>query len=224
MLPTTAQGYGEVRATPRVMRVRRWNTRDSIRMLPGSGFRSIVVVPAPGAVVARSTWQPGCPVARKDLAWIRLTYWGFDDARHSGEMLVNRTVAADVVTVFRRLFAVRFPIEAMSIARLEDLDAPPTGDGNGTGAFACRPIRGGTTYSQHAHGLAVDLNPFQNPYQKRDVVLPERARSYLDRGWLRPGMITPDGPVVRAFASVGWEWGGNWASLKDFQHFSASGR
>jgi hypothetical protein len=68
------------------------------------------------------------------------------------------------------------------------------------------------------------VNPFQNPYTKGEVVLPELASSYLDRGWVRPGMITPGGPVVRAFAAIGWGWGGSWSSLRDFQHFSANGR
>ena len=168
------------------MRVRQWNTRDSIPALPGTGFRALVADPAPDRVIARSTWRPGCPVDKSDLAWLRVTYWGFDDARHSGEMLVNGSVSGDVVAVFRRLYRDRFPIESMGIARLADLDAPPTGDGNGTGSFACRPIRGGTGYSQHAYGLAVDLNPFQNPYHRGDVVLPELASAYLDRDWLRP--------------------------------------
>lgn len=224
VLPETAQGYGEVRPTPAVMRVRRWNTPDPIPPLPGAGFKAVVAAPAPDRVLDRSTWRPGCPVDRSDLAWIRMTYWGFDQDRHSGEMLVNRAVAADLVQVFRRLYRARFPIETMGIAGRADLDAPPTGDGNGTGAFVCRPVRGGSEFSQHAYGLAVDLDPFQNPYTNGDVVLPELASAYLDRDWVRPGMVTPGGPAVRAFASVGWEWGGDWSSLKDYQHFSLDGR
>lgn len=224
ILPETADGFGEVRPTPRVMRVRRWNTADTIAALPGTGFRAVVTDPAPARVIARSTWQPGCPVGARDLAWVRMTYWGFDGARHSGEMLVNGSAAQDLVAVFRQLYRARFPIESMGIARKEDLDAPPTGDGNVTESFACRPVRGGTTYSQHAYGLAVDLDPFQNPYHRNDAVLPELASAYLARDWLRPGMITPDGPVVRAFASIGWEWGGSWSTLKDYQHFSLTGR
>lgn len=224
VLPRTADGYGEVRATPWSMRLRRWNTPDSIPPLPGTGFKAIVTDPAPQRVLARSTLRPGCPVGTSDLAWIRVTYWGFDDARHSGEMLVNGRVASDVVDVFRRLYRTQFPIEAMAITRREDLTAPPTGDGNVTGSFACRPVRGGTEYSQHAYGLALDLNPFQNPYHHGDVVLPELASSYLNRGRVRPGMVRPDGPAVRAFASIGWEWGGDWSSLKDYQHFSLTGR
>ncbi len=223
-LPKTVDGYGEVRPTPRVMRVRRWNTRDSIPALPGTGFKAVVADPAPRRVITRSTWQPGCPLGPADLAWIRMTYWGFDKARHSGEMLVNGSVASDVVDVFRYLYRVRFPIESMGIATHDDLHAPPTGDGNTTGSFACRPIPGGTTYSEHAYGLAVDLNPFQNPYRNGDLVLPELASAYLDRDWLRPGMITPGGPAVRAFASIGWEWGGDWSSLEDYHHFSMTGR
>ena len=224
ILPRTSDGFGEIRPTPRVMRVRRWNTTDTIVALPGTGFQALVTDPAPAQVIARSTWQLGCPVGKNDLAWLRMSYWGFDDTRHSGELLVNGSVAEDVVTVFRKLYAARFPIESMGISPREDLDAPPTGDGNVTGSFSCRPIRGGTGYSQHAYGLAVDLNPFQNPYHRGDLVLPELASAYLDRDWVRPGMITPDGPAFRAFASIGWGWGGSWSSLKDYQHFSLTGR
>jgi hypothetical protein len=85
-------------------------------------------------------------------------------------------------------------------------------------------VRGATVFSQHAYGLAVDVNPFQNPYLKGDLVLPELASAYRDRSRHRPGMILPGGPVVRAFAAVGWGWGGSWHSLKDLQHFSANGR
>ncbi|GEP33085.1 hypothetical protein NSZ01_08530 [Nocardioides szechwanensis] len=224
VLPQTPEGYGEVRPTPRVMRVRRWNTPDTVPPLTGAGFQALVADPAPDDAISRSTWRAGCPVDRTELAWVRMTYWGFDDRRHSGELLVNGAVADDLVEVFRHLYEARFPIESMGIARLAELDAPPTGDGNATGAFVCRPVTGGTEFSQHAYGLAVDLNPFQNPYLRGDVVLPELASAYLDRGWVRPGMVTDDGAVVRAFASVGWGWGGAWSSLKDYQHFSLNNR
>ena len=78
--------------------------------------------------------------------------------------------------------------------------------------------------SQHAYGLAIDLDPFQNPYTKGDLVLPELASAYLDRGADQAGMIAPADVVVTAFASIGWEWGGDWQSLKDYQHFSQNGR
>ena len=174
-------------------------------------------------MIARSTWRAGCPVGVDDLAWIRLTFWGFDDQRHTGELLTNASVADDLVSVFRQLYADRFPIEEMAISTRADQDAPPTGDGNATEVFNCRPTTGGTSYSQHAYGLAIDVDSFQNPYVKGDLVLPELASSYLDRDHIRPGMIEPGDEVVRAFAGIGWEWGGDWQSLKDYQHFSQNG-
>jgi len=222
-LPLRPDGFGEARPTPPELRTRRFTLPDALDPLPGDGFASRVQR-VPPEVLARSTWRPGCPVTADELRWVRLTFWGFDDARHTGELLLNAAVADDVVAVFLRLYAARFPIEEMRITRHDELDAPPTGDGNNTGAFACRPTVGATTYSQHAYGLAVDLNPFQNPYLKGDLVLPELASAYLDRGDHRPGMVETADVVVSAFAAIGWEWGGDWRSLKDYQHFSLSGR
>jgi hypothetical protein len=219
-----ATGYGEVRPTPPVMRHRRWTLADDVRMLPGHGFASKVRSPAPARVIARSSWVKGCPVAAEDLAWVRLAFWGFDAQRHTGELLVHRTVAQDIVDVFRVLYRQRFPQEQVGIVRAYDPDAPSTGDGNGTGSFVCRPSTGATYFSQHAYGLAIDLNSFQNPYAKGAVVLPELASAYLPRDRVRAGMITADGPVVRAFAAIGWEWGGAWRYSKDYMHFSQNGR
>ncbi|HET6939044.1 MAG TPA: M15 family metallopeptidase [Nocardioides sp.] len=222
-LPLRPDGYGQVQPTPPELDPRRFTLPDTVAPLPGDGFAAVVET-VPDHVLARSTWEPACPVAADDLAYVRLAFWGFDDRRHTGELLLNRAVAGDVVRVFHRLYRARFPFEELRVTTRSDLEAPPTGDGNNTGAFVCRPTVGSSTYSQHAYGLAIDIDPFQNPYVKGDLVLPELASSYLDRGHVRPGMITPDGVVVRAFAAIGWAWGGTWHSLKDYQHFSQNGR
>ncbi|GGF48321.1 hypothetical protein GCM10011519_22890 [Marmoricola endophyticus] len=224
MLATNADGYVSARPTPPALRNRRFTLPDQLAALPGSGFASRVAAPAPARVIARSTWQPACPVAADDLAWVRLTFRGFDGERHTGELLVNRSAADDVVAVFRRLWRADFPVEQMHVTSRAELDAAPTGDGNNTSAFVCRPVTGGSSYSVHAYGLAIDVDPFQNPYVKGDRVIPELATSYVDRSRCRPGMIEPGGPVTSAFASVGWVWGGTYRSLKDLQHFSANGR
>ncbi|WGL53334.1 M15 family metallopeptidase [Nocardioides sp. BP30] len=224
VLPTTADGFGVVRPTPKALRHRRWTLPDTLPMLPGKGFRS-VVERAPAKVIARSTWVAACPVAARDLDWVRLTFWGFDGRRHTGELLVDHSASAAMVKVFKRLYAARWPLEQMHITTRAEAAAAPTGDGNNTSAFNCRPVRGRSTgFSQHAYGLAVDVDPFQNPYVKGRLVLPERASWYLDRGRHAPGIITASGPVVRAFRAVGWGWGGSWHSLKDYEHFSANGR
>lgn len=224
VLPRTEDGFGERRPTPPELRTRRFTLPDTLPALPGTGFASRVADPAPASVIRRSTWVRGCPVAADRLAWVRLTFWGFDSRRHTGELLVNAASSAALVSAFRTLYDARYPIEEMRIRTRAELDAPPTGDGNNTEVFVCRPTTGGTSYSQHAYGLAIDVDPFQNPYVKGDLVLPELAGSYLDRDRRRAGMIQPDDAVVRAFARIGWEWGGDWNSLKDYQHFSANGR
>jgi len=223
VLPQTGSGFGEVRKTPKVLRHRRFTLRDTVPALPGNGFAARVTSPAPDDVIARSSWRPGCPVAAEDLAWLRLSFWGFDNQRHTGELLVHEDVARDVVSVFERLYEAKFPMEELSIVTREELDAPPTGDGKETTGVTCRATTGGTPVSQHPYGLAIDVNSFQNPYVDGDLVVPELASAYLDRDLIRPGMIEENGPVVRAFASIGWEWGGNWESVKDYQHFSQSG-
>lgn len=179
----------------------------------------------PSYVAARSTYVDGCPVPLEDLRYITLTFWGFDGRPHVGEIIVHRSVADDVVEVFHELYDARFPIEEMRVVSLADLQGPATGDGNGSGAFSCRKIVGSvSTWSQHSYGLAIDINPFQNPYVKGEVIIPELAGSYLDREWERPGMIERGDIVVRAFARIGWTWGGTWSSPKDYMHFSLTGR
>ena len=223
VLPRRPDGFGEIRPTPPELDPRDLVTVDTLRPPRDGRFHADVRPVAPD-VAARSTWSPECPVRLEDLRHVVLSFWGFDARAHTGELLVHADAADAVVSVFRTLFAERFPIEGMGIATTADLDAPPTGDGNTTGAFVCRPTRGSTSWSQHAYGRAVDVNPFHNPYVRGDVVLPELASTYADRANVREGMIVPGGVVERAFDAVGWGWGGDWSSFKDWQHFSATGR
>ena len=225
-LPLRPDGTPEVLPTPPELDDRRLPTRDVLPPPTGGEFTSTVAL-VPAAVLARSTWSSACPVTAAQLRYVTVVFRGFDGAAHTGELLVNATVATQVAAAFRDLYAAGFPIEQMQITDRAELDAPATGDGNNTSAFVCRPARGLTTWSAHAYGLAVDIDPFQNPYHKDDpagpIVLPELASSYLDRARVRPGMILPDGPVVAAFTRIGWTWGGSWHSPVDLQHFSATG-
>lgn len=225
VLPTRADGYGRMRPTPPELRNRRLPPPSDGPDLPPPGGQRFAssVQRVPADVRDRSTWDPDCPVGLDDLRYVLVTFHGFDDRPHTGELLVHRRAAAPLVEVFERLYRARFPIERMAVVRPEELDAPPTGDGNNTTAFVCRPVTGGEGWSQHAYGLAIDINPFHNPYVRDDVVLPELAGAYTDRDWERPGMILPDGPVVAAFDAIGWGWGGRWNTLRDWQHFSATG-
>jgi hypothetical protein len=221
-LPRRADGFGQVLPTPPQLTRRDLPTVDRLPPPPGGRFAA-TVGPVPAAVLARSSWRSDCPVRAADLRYLTMSFWGFDGRPHTGEMVVARSVADAVTRAFAALFRARFPIEEMRVVTKAELTAPPTGDGNNTTAFVCRPAVGQRRWSAHALGLAVDLNPFCNPYVRGDLVLPELASSYVDRGRDRPGMVQPGGPAVRAFTAIGWKWGGEWSSPVDLQHFSATG-
>ncbi|RPI25580.1 MAG: M15 family peptidase, partial [Actinobacteria bacterium] len=131
--------------------------------------------------------------------------------------------AAAVVGVFAALHDARFPIEEMRVVSAIDLVVPATGDGNNTTSFSCRNAVFSDSWSQHAYGLAIDINPFHNPYARGERVLPELASAYLDREQVRPGMILAGDAVTTSFAAIGWSWGGDWRTLVDYMHFSATG-
>lgn len=223
LLPLRPDEFGEVQPTPPELQHRRFETLDLLPPPAGEAFAS-TVGPVPADVAARSSWTEACPVALEELAYITVSHAGFDGRFHTGEMIVHASVAEDVVGVFARLHAARFPIEQMRVIRAEEIDAHPTGDWNDTTSFVCRPAVGAGSWSMHAYGLAIDINPFHNPYLKGDLVLPELASFYLDRELGQPGMIGNGDAVVQAFADIGWIWGGDWSSLKDWMHFSQNGR
>jgi hypothetical protein len=192
---------------------------------------SVRPLPAPvRAELSGRFWHPGCPVPLSQLRVLTVSYWGFDRRLHAGELVVNADAAAPLARVFRRLYELRFPIRHL---RLADAYGPPharPADGDVTAAFECRqavpsPCTGGSgtgSWSEHAYGEAVDLNPVENPYVGCGRTRDRSARPYLDRSRLRPGMVTP--AVVAAFRAVGWGWGGDWSgSTKDYMHFSATG-
>lgn len=222
-LPRRKDGFGVVRSTPPALLNRRIPTVDRLPPPTSTSFQS-TIGPVPLEVLARSTWKSICPVPPEQLRYLTMSFRGFDARAHTGEMLVHADVAQTVVGAFKRLFAAGFPIEEMRITPEAELNLPPTGDGNNTEAFVCRPTRGQKQWPARAYGMAITLNPFNNPSVKEDLVLPELATSYLDRDWVRSGMALEGGPAVTVFESVGWKWGGRWSDPVDFMYFTATGR
>jgi hypothetical protein len=191
------------------------------------------IAPIPPELAARmrgTTWRRGCPVPIRDLRLLRLSYWGFDGAVHRGPMVVNASVASDVVWVFHRLYLAHFPIKHMALThRYRPKHDNPNTRKSITASFNCRvvvtPAGPGTTLSMHSYGLAIDVNPLQNPFVAADGHTRNRfARPYVDRTKHLPGMIHDGDVVVRAFQHIGWTWGGTWSGDKDYMHFSSNGR
>jgi D-alanyl-D-alanine carboxypeptidase len=171
----------------------------------------------------RYSYRAGCPVGPAQLRTLQLSYWGFDGRPRVGKLVVNRRVTRDVVTVFRRLYAGRFPIRRIvPVSRYRGSDDASMAADN-TSAFNCRFVSGTSRWSMHAYGLAIDVNPVENPYISGGRVSPPAGRRYVDRARVRPGMAIAGGMLVTAFASVGWQWGGFWTGSSDYQHFSTTG-
>jgi hypothetical protein len=184
---------------------------------------SVAPLPQPlqAQLKAGGFWHRGCPVALSGLRLLTVSYRGFDGRSHTGQLVVNEHAAQPLARVLRRLYDLHFPIRRMSTLPR---------DGDLTASFSCRqavpsPCTGGTgtgTWSMHAYGLAVDVNPRENPYvgcgQSRDPA----TRRYFDRSHHRRGMVTSR--AIQAFRSIGWGWGGSWiGNTKDYMHFSSSG-
>jgi hypothetical protein len=170
------------------------------------------------------SWHQGCPVPLRNLRLVRVTYVGFDGQAHGGRLVVHRRWAEDVLGVFRRLYARGFPIRRVRPVDRYGADDRASMRHDNTSAFNCRYVSGTTTWSQHAYGRAIDINPVENPYVVGSRVSPRRGRAFLDRSDVRAGMVVRGDVVWRAFRRIGWEWGGAWSSSKDYQHFSANGR
>jgi hypothetical protein len=172
-----------------------------------------------------ASWKAGCPVGPADLRQVKLTYWGFDDQPHTGTIVVHRTVAADVTTVFRTLFTKRFPIRTLEPVSAYGGSDDKSMAADNTSAFNCRNAvsSGKPSWSVHAYGKAIDINPVENPYLFKDEVLPPQGKPFVDRSPYRPGMAVKGGVLVKAFAAVGWKWNVGGAN-PDYQHFSTTGR
>lgn len=159
-----------------------------------------------------------------DLRLLELSYRGFDQRSHTGQLIVNRSVATQVVAVFRRLYRAGFPIRRMQLVDRYGGSDFRSIEADNTSAFNCRAATGSSSWSNHAYGLAIDVNPIENPYVSSGGSTAHTAsRSYLNRSRIRPGMAYSGGVLVSTFRSAGWGWGGYWSGVRDYQHFSANG-
>lgn len=192
---------------------------------------SVKPLPAPVRTDLRATYEIAkCPVRLTELRLLTVTHWDFDGRVQTGQLVVNAKAAEPLARVFKELYRLRFPIRHMLLSDLYGPKSEQPADGDVSGSFECRPAVASPcskgvvskNWSNHAYGLAIDLNPRENPYVGCGRTRDASRNPYLDRKRLRPGMVTP--AVIRAFRSIGWGWGGDWSgSTKDYMHFSWNG-
>lgn len=177
----------------------------------------------PAAVRARMqgrSYKPGCPVALDDLALLDVPYTDFDGAARTGPLIVAASVADDVLRAFAAIRAAGYRVERMQLVDDFDGDDDRSMAANNTSGFNGRHVAGTTRWSLHAYGLAVDVNPLQNPWVHDGVVAPPAGAPYVDRTHPHPAVLREGDAVVAAFDAIGWEWGGRWTS-PDWHHFQA---
>jgi hypothetical protein len=190
--------------------------RTTARPAPWPAYASSVR--AVTAARLGASWRAGCPVAPAALRLLRVRYVGFDGRPHDGDLVLATGATAEVAAIFGELYKARFPVRLVRTVDAYGADDDASMAADNTSAFNCRAITGGTGWSIHAYGLAIDLNPRENPYVSGGTVLPPGAST--DRTAPATGLVTP--AVVAAFARRGWTWGGNWTGPIDYQHFQKS--
>ena len=194
-------------------------------MIAGFGFSAEPIPPAVRHEMRGVSMHRGCPVGFRGLRYVRMGYWGFDGRRHRGELVVARAAVTPVRRAFGLLYVHRFPIRRMRLVDHYGGSDSASIEADNTSAFNCRNVTGGSGWSEHAYGRAIDVNPIENPYVYANGTTTHAAsRPYLDRSRHRRGMAWRGGLLVRAFTRLGWGWGGDWPGPTDYQHFSSTGR
>ena len=160
-----------------------------------------------------------CPVQMNKLVLLEVPYKNFEGEIKHGEILVLSDLEEGVKNSFARLLEIDFRINSISlISEFEGSDRKSM-EANNSSSFNCRNIEGSSRYSKHAYGVAIDINPVQNPFISGDgTILPEGGKEYFDRDNMRMGMVTTE--VIKIFAENKFSvWGGDWESIKDYHHF-----
>ena len=195
-------------------------SEESIKTVFRPEFRSDTLTLA--MIDAIGPLPKGAPVSYADLRVLTLSHYGFDGKLHIGEMVCNKAIADDLLEIFADLFEMQYqiksirPVTDFGGSDLESMEA------DNTSCFNCRKVDGMSRWSAHAYGMAVDINPLENPWVRGSRVKPQSAAQYADRSRDFPHKLTTEDPAVRLFRSKGFTWGGSWRSVKDWQHFEKS--
>ena len=146
-------------------------------------------------------------VDTNQLSYLKITYWGFDEKTHVGEMIVNKNVAQEVLDIFKEVYKAKYPIEKMKLIDEYAANDEKSMADNNTSCFCYREIANTNKLSNHSYGKAIDINPLYNPYVVGKTVSPANAKKYVDRSIVRKGTIVKGDALYNAFIKRGWTWG-----------------
>ena len=159
----------------------------------------------------------------QDLRYVKIRYVDFDGKAQNGELICNQKIAQDLVEIFSELYDRQYPLASVRLVDDFGGDDLASMEADNTSCFNFREVTssGGGRHklSLHAYGLAVDLNPLYNPYVKKGKILPQSAKPYANRKHANPYRIDHEDLAYQLFTAHGFTWGGDWKSLKDYQHF-----
>lgn len=163
-------------------------------------------------------------ISYEELNYVHVLHYNFDGEIAHGELICNQAIAQDLVEIFYELYIAEYQIEKITLIDAYDGDDDASMIDNNTSCFNYRTVTGQNNLSRHALGLAIDINPFYNPYirflkEGGQIVLPEGSEAYTDRSAAFPYKIDTEDLCYRLFTEHGFIWGGNWNSMKDYQHF-----
>ncbi|CAA6807782.1 MAG: Unknown protein [uncultured Sulfurovum sp.] len=172
------------------------------------------------------SWRQGCPVHLNDLRYINVNYFDFNSQTVSGEIIVHKEVADDVVNIFADLYAIGYPVRQMRLVADFGANDWESIEADNTSAFNCRPVTGKKKkWSKHAYGKAIDINPIENPYVNRKGYISHKAswkykkRVHKVNSPADRAVLLKNDKATKIFKSYGWTWGGDWRTIKDYQHF-----
>jgi len=177
-------------------------------------------------MIQGDSWRKGCPVSLEKLRYVQVNHWNFDHETVTGEVIVHEDVAEELVYIFEELYNMEYPINKMQLVSDYDGDDWKSIEAGNTSAFNCRPITGNKKkWSRHAYGRAIDINPIENPYISRNghishkASLKYRKRIHKVDTSADKAVLLKSDEAVQIFKKYGWKWGGDWHSIKDYQHF-----
>ncbi|SFV51212.1 hypothetical protein MNB_SV-12-728 [hydrothermal vent metagenome] len=177
-------------------------------------------------MIKGNSWHRGCPVDTVDLRYLRLTYMNFQGEEKIGELIVHRKIADDIVNIMRELYEIGYPINQMKLVSDFGGNDWKSIEADNTSAFNCRKATGSKKWSKHSYGMAIDINPIENPYISSRGHISHRAsqryrkRVHRDNSLVDRAVLLRNDEATKIFKSYGFGWGGDWRYTKDYQHFS----